>query len=105
MASQIFITGDTGYIGGDLLEVLYNKHPDYDYSAIVRTQEKADVVTKSYANVKVVLGSLHDLAPIERETAKEDVVIHIAHSSEHEGAARAIAAGLASGHSKERLGY
>ncbi|KAK4898143.1 hypothetical protein LTR27_004150 [Elasticomyces elasticus] len=105
MAPKIFITGITGYIGGDLFEVLYKKHPDYDYSVLVRTQEKSDVVTKAYPRVKVILGGLDDLTLVEREAAKADVIIHTAESSEHEGAAKAIAAGLAPGHSKERPGY
>jgi uncharacterized protein YbjT (DUF2867 family) len=30
-------TGATGYIGGDTLFALYSKHPEYEYTALVRT--------------------------------------------------------------------
>ncbi|KAK5686039.1 hypothetical protein LTS10_002153 [Elasticomyces elasticus] len=61
MAPKILITGVTGYIGGDLFEVLYIKHPNYDYSVSMRTQERADVITKAYPSVEVILGRFDDL--------------------------------------------
>ncbi|KAF2731158.1 NAD(P)-binding protein [Polyplosphaeria fusca] len=100
MTPKIFITGATGYIGGDILYALYNKHPDYEYTALVRTQHKAEQVTKAYPRVRIVLGDLNDSAILEGEAAKAEVVIHTADASDHEGAAKSIAKGLASGNSK-----
>jgi hypothetical protein len=37
---QAHSTGATGYIGGDTLYALYNKHPEYEYTALVRTGEQ-----------------------------------------------------------------
>jgi hypothetical protein len=33
----LYSTGATGYIGGDTLFALYNQHPEYEYTALVRT--------------------------------------------------------------------
>jgi hypothetical protein len=52
-----------------------------------------------------VLGGLDDSRILEEEAAKADVVVHTADASDHEGAAKAIAKGLASGHSKEKPGF
>ncbi|KAF7678087.1 nad-binding protein [Alternaria burnsii] len=105
MAPKIFLTGATGYIGGDTLFALYNKHSDYEIAALVRTEEKAKSVTEAFPKVRIVIGGLDDSKILEDEAAKADVVIHTADASDHEGAAKAIAKGLASGHSKEKPGF
>ncbi|KAH4041032.1 hypothetical protein HBI26_078980 [Parastagonospora nodorum] len=105
MAPKIFITGATGYIGGDTLFALYDKHSDYEVTALVRTEEKAQPVKKAFPNIRIVLGDLDNSKVLEEESAKADVVIHTADASDHEGAAKAIAKGLASGHSKEKPGF
>ncbi|KXT09088.1 hypothetical protein AC579_5295 [Pseudocercospora musae] len=105
MAPKIFITGITGYIAGDAFYVLYKAHPDYEYSALLRTQEKADKVTSLYPNLRPVIGSLDDSSVLEEEASKADIVLHAADASDHEGAARAISKGLAKGHSKETPGF
>ncbi|KAF2018815.1 NAD(P)-binding protein [Aaosphaeria arxii CBS 175.79] len=105
MSPKIFITGATGYIGGDALYALYNKHPEYTYSALVRSEEKGKAVQAAFPNVRIVVGTLDDAEILEREAADADVVIHTADASDHEGAARAIAKGLSSGHTASRPGY
>ncbi|PSN72706.1 NAD(P)-binding protein [Corynespora cassiicola Philippines] len=105
MAPKLFITGATGYIGGDALYALYNKHPDYEYAALVRTEQKAETVKKAFPNIRIVIGDLDDSKVLEEEAAKADIVIHTADASDHEGAAKAIAKGLISGHSKEKPGF
>ncbi|KAI7214049.1 NAD(P)-binding protein [Hortaea werneckii] len=105
MAPKIFITGITGYIAGDAFYALYQKHPEYEYSALVRTQAKADAVKKAYPSVETVLGGLDDFETLKKAAAEADVVLHAADASDHEGAARAIAAGILEGHSKGRPGF
>ncbi|KAI7072666.1 NAD(P)-binding protein [Hortaea werneckii] len=105
MAPKVFITGATGYIAGDATHVLYSAHPDWEYSLLVRTQDKADILKKAFPNTRTVLGSLEDSETLKTEAAKADIVLHAADASDHEGAARAIAAGLAEGHSKENPGF
>ena len=65
----------TGYIAGDALFALNEKYPDYEYSALVRTQEKADIVKKAYPNIRIVLGGNDDSDLIKEEAAKADVVL------------------------------
>ena len=65
----------TGYIAGDALYALNQKHPDYEYSALVRTQEKADIVKKAFPNVRIVLGGNDDSELLKEEAAKADVVL------------------------------
>ncbi|KAL3478910.1 nucleoside-diphosphate-sugar epimerase [Aspergillus californicus] len=105
MPTKLFITGITGYIGGDAFHTLQQQHPSFEFSALIRSEEKAKYVREIYPAVRVVLGGLDDAAVIEREAAWADIVIHTADSSDHVGAANAIAKGLIQGHSKERPGY
>ncbi|EMC97455.1 hypothetical protein BAUCODRAFT_452817 [Baudoinia panamericana UAMH 10762] len=105
MVPRVFITGVTGYIAGDALSVINAKHPDYDYSILVRTQDKADIVKKAYPNVRTVLGDLDNSELLRQQASRADIVLHAADASDHEGAARAIAAGMIEGHSKERPGF
>lgn len=76
-------TGVTGYIAGDALYALHEKHPDYEYSALVRTQDKADVVKKAFPNIRIVLGGNDDSDLLKEEAAKADVVLRISTPSLH----------------------
>ncbi|GAB7359815.1 hypothetical protein MBLNU230_g6983t1 [Neophaeotheca triangularis] len=106
MAPRLFITGVTGYIGGDALYQLHTEHGDkLEYAVLVRTQDKADKVKTAYPNVEIVLGGLDDSDLLEEQAAKADIVIHCADASDHEGAARAIGAGMVKGHSASKPGY
>ncbi|KAF2025323.1 NAD(P)-binding protein [Setomelanomma holmii] len=105
MAPKIFITGATGYIGGDTLYALYSKHPEYEYAALIRTGQKTKPITEAFPKIRIVIGGLDDSQVLEAEAARADVVIHTADASDHEGAAKAIAKGLAAGHLKENPGF
>ncbi|KAF1978605.1 NAD(P)-binding protein [Bimuria novae-zelandiae CBS 107.79] len=102
---KIFITGATGYIGGDTLYELYNKHPDHEYTAMVRTPEKGEQVTSKFPKVRVVQGDNDSTDVLKEESSNADIVIHTADASDNVNAAKAIAAGLAAGHSKSNPGY
>lgn len=58
-------TGTTGYIGGDAFYVLYNKHPDWSHTALVRSEEKAKKLKDKFPNVSVVFGTLDSLDLLE----------------------------------------
>lgn len=117
-------TGATGYIGGDALYAIFAKHPEYKYTVLVRSPEKAEQVQAQYPSIRVVIGDLDDSALLEKESAEADIVLRVSHhmtvfvikfpitnkpdtadASDHEGAANAIAKGLEKGHSKEKPGY
>jgi N-acetyl-gamma-glutamylphosphate reductase len=72
---NVFITGATGYIGGDTLYELYTKHPEFTYTALVRTAEKAKSVTDKFPKVKTVQGDNDSQELIKNEAAKADIVI------------------------------
>ncbi|KAF9894609.1 hypothetical protein FE257_006497 [Aspergillus nanangensis] len=103
--TKVFITGATGYIGGDALAVLTTKYPNFTYAALVRTAEKGQQVQAQFPSVRIVHGDLDDSALLEKESANADIVLHTADASDHVGAAHAIATGLLKGHSKENPGY
>lgn len=65
----------TGYIAGDCLYTFSHAHPEYAYAALVRTQEKADIVKKAYPSVRIVLGGLDDFDILKEEAAKADIVL------------------------------
>lgn len=70
-----YSTGVTGYIAGDAFYVLHKTFPDFEYSLLVRTQEKADKITSQYPKARIVLGGLDDAELLEKESAAADIVL------------------------------
>ncbi|OHW93262.1 nucleoside-diphosphate-sugar epimerase [Colletotrichum incanum] len=105
MTLKIFLTGVTGYIGGDAFYALYEKYPEYEYSLLVRNDERAAPVREAYPKVRIVIGTLHDADIIEKEAAAADVVVHTADSADDEPSAKSIAKGLAASHSPDQPGF
>lgn len=68
-------TGATGYIGGDILHALYHKHPEWEYAALVRSEEKAQPVKAAFPNVHIIIGDIEDAKLLEAKAAKADIVI------------------------------
>lgn len=97
-------TGVTGYVGGDIFHTLYNAHPDWDYTLLVRNSDRGVPVAAKYPTPKLIYGDLSASDVLSAAAAEADVVVHAA-NSDHPEAARAICAGLAAGHSAERPGY
>ena len=64
-----------GYIGGDAFHALYESHPDYDYTLLVRDQERGKPVAEKYPKVRLVYGDLSSADVIEKESADADVVV------------------------------
>ncbi|KAM0286896.1 hypothetical protein ACHAO9_008021 [Fusarium lateritium] len=102
---NVFITGTTGFIGGDALYALNKTQPSWNYTILVRSEDKGKAVQKHYPDVKLAIGSLDDSEVIKKAASEADIVIHTAESSDHQGSARAIAAGLRSTHSSSNPGY
>ncbi|TQB69228.1 hypothetical protein MPDQ_002165 [Monascus purpureus] len=100
VAPKVFLTGATGYIGGDGLYNIVNAHPDWEITALVRNPDKAAQVESKYPKVKIVKGDLDSADIIEREVAEADIVFHFA-DCDHVAAATAIARG-ATHHPPER---
>ncbi|KAI5286810.1 hypothetical protein KEM54_006489 [Ascosphaera aggregata] len=74
MAPKVFLTGATGYICGDLLYVVAKAHPDWELSALVRTDERAQQLRRHYSNVRIVKGTLDSADVVEEEVKNADIV-------------------------------
>ncbi|KAL8980344.1 MAG: hypothetical protein Q9177_005908, partial [Variospora cf. flavescens] len=104
MAPNIFVTGATGYIGGDALYELMKRHSsDYQVAALVRDSDKGAQVASQYPNIRLVYGDLDSAETLHKEAKKADVVLHCA-SADHVVAAEALTSGLAA-HAPESPGY
>ncbi|KAL2838520.1 NAD(P)-binding protein [Aspergillus pseudoustus] len=93
-ATKIFLTGASGYIGGEVLHALRKANPSYLVSALVRDEAKGATISKAYPEVRIVLGDLDSASLVEEEATNTDIVIHAA-STSHIKSVEAIARGLA----------
>ncbi|CAG8264873.1 unnamed protein product [Penicillium salamii] len=91
--SSIFITGVTGFIGGDVLYGLTQTLAASKIVALVRNQSQAAAVTGRFPTVTPLLGDLDSSVEIQQAASQADVVLHLA-SSSHEASAKAIADGI-----------
>ncbi|KAH8692125.1 hypothetical protein BGW36DRAFT_387047 [Talaromyces proteolyticus] len=91
--SRIFITGVTGYIGGDVLYGLTKAQAASSIVALVRNEAQAAFIAEQYPAVKPLIGNLDSVSEIEEQASQADVVLHLA-SSNHVPSAKAIAEGL-----------
>lgn len=73
--AKIFVTGATGYIGGDALFAVIQAHPEYDITCLVRNSSKGALVVKDYPSIKLVYGDLDSVDLIEAESKKADIVL------------------------------
>ncbi|MCJ1244710.1 hypothetical protein MMC30_001909 [Trapelia coarctata] len=103
MPTKLFITGATGYIGGDAIYEIIHAHLEYDVTCLVRNSDKGAKVASQYAKVKLAYGTLEDVELLEKEAAAADIVLHCAHADD-EGAAKALLRGLAA-HPDDRPGF
>ena len=94
-----------GYIGGEALYSLYEKHPEFEYALLVRNVEKGHLVAEKYPKAKLVYGTLDDAGVISKAAAEADIVVHTADSADDVPSAKAIATGLAAGHTAKKPAY
>ncbi|PWY96174.1 NAD dependent epimerase/dehydratase family protein [Aspergillus sclerotioniger CBS 115572] len=98
--AKIFLTGASGYIGGDVLYALKTAFPDCNYTALLRDEQKAQAISKDYPDLHIILGDLDSSLILEEQAREADIVVHTA-SSNHIKSAEAIVRGLtAPGRSK-----
>ncbi|KAK1145262.1 hypothetical protein N8T08_004415 [Aspergillus melleus] len=93
MSPRIFITGATGYIGGDVLYALTEAFRSSKIMALARNENRAALISKKFPTVTPVIGDLDSTTQITNEAAEADVVLHLA-SSNHLNSATAITQGL-----------
>ena len=75
MSAKVFLTGATGYIGGDALYDISRAYPNLELALLVRSREKAEAVQTQYPKARIVLGGLDDSEIIQKEAAWADIVI------------------------------
>ncbi|KAM3566518.1 hypothetical protein ARSEF4850_000562 [Beauveria asiatica] len=91
--SRIFITGATGFIGGEVLHGLVHSRLASKTVALVRSEARAAQITAKYPAVVPLIADLDASDAIETAASQADVVLHLA-SSNHVGSAKAIVRGL-----------
>ncbi|KAI9044300.1 putative nucleoside-diphosphate-sugar epimerase [Aspergillus affinis] len=97
---KVFVTGATGYIGGDVFFNFAQAHPDWEYAVLTRSKEKGAQVSSKYPKARIVIGGLDSSDLIAEETKNADIVLHCA-DCDHIASAEAIAKG-ATQHTPER---
>ncbi|SPJ72120.1 related to nucleoside-diphosphate-sugar epimerase [Fusarium torulosum] len=98
--TSIFLTGASGYVGGQLLHELVQSHPEYTIAALVRDAKAAETIAQAYPKVRTVVGDLDDSELVEQEASKASVVLNVA-SNKHISSLQAIHRGL----QKRQSGY
>lgn len=73
--TKVFMIGATGFIGATVYDLIYAKHPEYDYTALVRTKQKAEEFVAHYPLTRAIVGDLSDAQLIESEAEKANIVI------------------------------
>ncbi|KAL6230395.1 hypothetical protein BDW75DRAFT_234447 [Aspergillus navahoensis] len=93
---KIFLTGASGYVGGDLLHALLSAHPNWESSItlLLRNTSYAATFKSAYPNINLFFANHEDKAAIAEEVAKHDLVLHFALSADHLPSAEAIVSGL-----------
>ncbi|PHH70359.1 hypothetical protein CDD82_7179 [Ophiocordyceps australis] len=90
---KIFLTGGSGYIGGQVLHELARHHPDFQISVLVRNPDKARIIIRSFPHVKPVIGNLDDSDLMEKEASQASIILNLA-STNHISSVHAIHKGL-----------
>lgn len=64
-----------GYIGGDVFYALNEAYPEFEWTLLVRSEEKGKKVLAKYPKVRIVYGDNNSADVLEREAAAADIVI------------------------------
>ncbi|KAF5009414.1 hypothetical protein FDECE_4346 [Fusarium decemcellulare] len=91
--TKIFLTGTSGYIGGQVLYDLVAGHPEYEITTVVRSSASAKRIEEAYPKVRVLQGDFDDVELIEREASQANIVLHLG-ANKHIPSVEAIHSGL-----------
>lgn len=75
--------GATGFIGAAVFDLIYAKHPEYRYTALVRSEEKADELVARYPLVQPIIGDGSKTELLQSEAAKANIVISTSKYVQH----------------------
>ncbi|KAJ8111477.1 hypothetical protein OPT61_g5934 [Boeremia exigua] len=100
--ARVFITGATGFVGGDILHTLTRAgHSGLHITSLVRDASKAQQVQLAYPDVKTILGDLDNSKLIREQSEAADIVLNFA-ATGHAGSAKAISEGLQARHKESQ---
>ncbi|KAL2810349.1 hypothetical protein BJX63DRAFT_434397 [Aspergillus granulosus] len=95
MSRKVFVTGITGYIGGQTVVHLLRRYPDLRVTALVRNEEQATAVKAALPQVETAIGNLNSVDTLARLSAEANLVLQCA-SADHPVAVAAIIKGIKS---------
>lgn len=72
---RVFVTGVSGYVGGNLVIGIMEKHPEWHTVTLVRSEAQKQVVLSRWPEIEVVIGELDDKALMMEEASKADVIL------------------------------
>ncbi|KAF3010311.1 hypothetical protein E8E14_006181 [Neopestalotiopsis sp. 37M] len=90
---SIFLTGASGYIGGQVLNEIVQSSPNRPITLLLRDEHKAKLITEKFKHVNVVIGDLDNDSLLEQEASKASIVLHLA-SAGHLKSVQSIHRGL-----------
>jgi N-acetyl-gamma-glutamylphosphate reductase len=64
-----------GYVGGAALDHVYRAHPDYEYTLLVRDEQRGQPIKAQYPTAKFVYGTLENSDVVRDAAAAADIVI------------------------------
>ncbi|KAL3422120.1 nucleoside-diphosphate-sugar epimerase [Phlyctema vagabunda] len=79
--TKIFLTGATGYIGGDFLATLRKSHPEFEVISLIRSETQKAPIQSQLPGVHVVVGDLDNSDLIEKHSREADIVVNLATSN------------------------
>ena len=65
-------------MGGETFYQLYDKHPDFEYTLLLRNEERGRLFLEKYPakdNIHLIYGSLDSEDIIEKAAAEADIVV------------------------------
>ncbi|KAG9763612.1 hypothetical protein KCU73_g1343, partial [Aureobasidium melanogenum] len=94
MTQRVFITGATGYIGGEILHEILATFDSLSVTALVRDAERAKAIADRHPQVTLIEGDLDSCQLIEDQVSQADIVISYAANNKHVPAVHSIGQGI-----------
>ena len=76
-APRVLVTGVSGYLGGNIVVHIMQKHPEWNVVVLVRSEEQKNIVLARWPKIEVVIGDLDDKELLIKEGSKADVVLRM----------------------------
>jgi uncharacterized protein YbjT (DUF2867 family) len=77
MTPRIFVTGVSGFVGGQTIGRIVDQHPEWNLVVLVRNKEQKEVVSSRWPKLEAVIGNLDSKDLLIEKASKADVVLRI----------------------------